>query len=406
MGRGATHCGATVPDGDRNLTIWSWLRAVARPTAIVLGLGIGVAACTALPGDGPWMGGAQGTTTEALPFDVIDLTPTTIAAYRQPESIDRPSVTSALSAGGKISVAPGDAIKVRIFEPYEGSIFPTIQKPGADFGVQRVTDAGTINIPFVGTVQVAGLDLSQIERRIAQQLNGKAQDPQVIVEFVADRTHTVMVSGDVKTPGRVSILEGVRSVVDAINRVGGPASTGGGGPSGAMGGQTQLEVVVRRHGDVILTAQYSELLAGGDIAIQKGDEIVVRPNSRVFTVLGAVMKSGNVEMTKHNLSLLEALGQVGGLNDIRTNKTGVYVFRMGDLKNNLAARARVFRLDLMQPVSIFVAQQFGMQARDVIYVTNAPLYEYDKVLTSIYRTFSIVSVVRSTGTSSVALPAF
>jgi len=33
------------------------------------------------------------------------------------------------------------------------------------------------------------------------------------------------------------------------------------------------------------------------------------------------------------------------------------------------------------------------------------LYEYDKVLTSIYRTFSIVSVVRTTGTS-VSLPAF
>ncbi len=388
------------------MTIWTWLRAVARPTAIVLGLGIGVAGCTALPGDGPWMGGAQGTSTEALPFDVIDLTPTTIAAYRQPDSIDRPSTTSALSAGGKVAVAPGDAIKVRVFEPYEGSIFPTIQKPGADFGVQRVTDAGTINIPFVGTVQVAGLDLSQIERRIAQQLSGKAQDPQVIVEFVADRTHTVMVSGDVKNPGRVSILEGVRSVVDAINRVGGPASTGGGGAGGAMGGQTQLEVVVRRRGEVILTAQYSELLAGGDIAIQKGDEIVVRPNSRVFTVLGAVLKSGNVEMTKHNLSLLEALGQVGGLNDIRANKTGVYIFRMGDLKNNPAARARVFRLDLIQPVSIFVAQQFGMQARDVIYVSNAPLYEYDKVLTSIYRTFSIVSVARSTGSTSVSLPAF
>ena len=134
------------------MTIWSWLRAAARPTAIVLGLGIGVAGCTALPGDGPWMGGAQGTSTEALPFDVIDLTPTTIAAYRQPESIDRPSITSGLSAGGKISVAPGDAIKVWIFEPYEGSIFPTIQKPGADFGVQRVTDAGPINIPFVGPV--------------------------------------------------------------------------------------------------------------------------------------------------------------------------------------------------------------------------------------------------------------
>ena len=54
---------------------------------------------------------------------------------------------------------------------------------------------------------------------------------------------------------------------------------------------------------------------------------------------------------------------------------------MGDLQNNPTARARVFRLDLFQPVSIFVAQQFGMQARDVVYVTNAPLYEYDKILT-------------------------
>lgn len=386
------------------MTIWRRLRAVARPIAIVLGASIGLAGCSMLPGSGPWMGGAQGTSTEALPFDVIDLTPTNIAAYRQPASIDRPSITSSLSAGGRVAVAAGDALKVRIFEPYEGSIFPTIQKPGADFGVQRVTDDGTINIPFVGTVRVAGLDLVQIERRIAQQVKdgGKATDPQVIVEFVADRTHTVMVSGDVKNPGRVSILEGVRSVVDAINRAGGPV---GGETSGGGGGPTQLEVVVRRRGQVILTAQYSELLAGGDIGIQKGDEIVVRPNSQVFTVLGAVVKSGNVPMTKHNLSLLEALGQVGGLNDIQANKTGVYVFRLGDLQNNPAARARVFRLDLLQPVSIFVAQQFGMQARDVVYVSNAPLYEYDKILTSIYRTFSIVSVVRTTGTS-VSLPAF
>lgn len=380
------------------MTIWSWLRAVARPTAIVLGLGFGIAGCAALPGDGPWMGGAAGTTTEALPFDVIDLTPTTIAAYQQPASIDRPSITSSLSAGGQVAVAPGDALKVRIFEPYEGSIFPTIQKPGADFGIQRVLDDGTINIPFVGTVQVAGLSLQQIERRVAQQLSGKAQDPQVIVEFVADRTHTIMISGDIKNPGRVSILEGVRSVVDAINRAGGPTGGQGAGPN-------QTEVVVRRQGQVILTAQFSELLAGGDIAVKKGDEIVLRPNSRVFTVLGAVVKSGNVEMTKHNLSLIEALGQVGGLNDLRANKTGVYVFRMADLQNNPAARARVFRLDLLQPVSMFIGQQFGLQARDVVYVTNAPLYEYDKILTSIYRTFSIISVIRSTGTA-VSLPAF
>jgi len=333
------------------------------------------------------MGGAQSTSTEALPFDVIDLTPTTVVAYRQAPTPDRPSTTSSLSPAQRLTVAPGDSLKVRIFERYGGNIFPTIQGQSADLGIQRVSEDGNIIVPVVGTVPVSGLDLNQIEKRIIQQLGNKVQEPEVIVEFDSPRTHTVMVSGDVKNPGRVSMLEDVRSVVDAINKAGGPLAS-------ATGTANQLQVVVRRNGQVILTAQFSDLLAGADIPVQKGDEIVVRPNSRVFTVLGAVQRSGNVEMTKHNLTLLEALGQVGGLSDVRANKTGVYVFRMGDLETNPTARGRVFRLDLFQPVSIFVAQEFGLRARDVIYVTNAPLYEYDKILTSIYRTFSVVGIAR------------
>jgi polysaccharide export outer membrane protein len=338
------------------------------------------------------MNDASSRSTEALPFDVIDLTPTTVVAYRPPPSIDVPSAPSAVPALGRLVVSPGDVLKVRIFEPYDGAVFPTIQKPGADLGTQRVMDNGTIDVPYVGTVPVGGLDISQVEKRIADQVkaNGKAQDPQVIVEFAADRTNTIMVSGDVRTPGRLSLLDGIRSVVDAINRSGGLNN-----PLVAA----QAEVVLRRNGQVALVAQYSDLLAGRDVPIQKGDEIVVRPNSRLFTAIGAVFKAGNVEITKANLTLLEALGAVGGLSDERANKTGVFVFRMGDVQADPTARGRVFRLDLFQPVSIFVAQQFVIQPRDVVYVTNAPLYEYNKVLTAIYRTFSIVSAARG------ALPA-
>jgi len=387
LGHDARRAVIATPDGDRKLTVWSRLSAAARPTIVAFGLG--VSACTALPGDGPWMGGAQATSTEALPFDVIDLTPTTVVAYRQPATPDRPSSVADVSPAVRLTVAPGDSLKVRIFERYGGNIFPTIQGAGADLGVQRVAEDGTIKVPVVGVVQVAGLDLNQIERRIIQQLGNKVQEPEVIVEFDAPRTHSVMVSGDVRNPGRVSMLEDVRTVVDAINKAGGTLGN-------MPGGASQLQVTVRRQGQVVLTAQFADLLAGANIPVQKGDEIVVRPNSRLYTVLGAVQRSGNFEITKHNMSLLEALGTVGGLSDVRANKTGVYVFRMGDLETNPTARARVFRLDLFQPVSIFVAQQFGLQARDVIYVTNAPLYEYDKVLTPIYRTFSIIGVARGT----------
>ncbi len=364
------------------------------------------------------MNGAKAGSTDALPFDVIDLTPVTIVAYRAIPPAATPSATADLSAGRALTAAPGDVLSVRIFERYEGATFPTIQNASpADFGNKIVTPAGTIEVPYVGTVKVAGLRPREIEREIAARLANKAQEPQVLVDFVADRTNTIMVSGDVKRPGRVSLIEGLRTVVDAINRAGGAIEprvrkpskndaddtpTGGSSatpgqlfnqPPPRVGGPSQLEVVVRRNGQVILDKQLSELLAGGDIAVEKGDEIVVRPNSQVVTVLGAVATAGNVPITKPDMTLSEVLGEVHGLFDLRTNKTGLYVFRMGDIQDNPNARARIFRLDFMQPVSVLVSQQFAMQPGDVIFVANAPLNEYDKILTSIYRTAVTAGVV-------------
>jgi polysaccharide export outer membrane protein len=373
---------------------------------MALGLGMAITGCQIVPGDGPMMNGAKSTSTEALPFDVVDLTPATVVAYRAPASLDQHSIAGDLPAGGRLVAAPGDVLSVKIFEPYEGSIFPTVRNASAaSLGNQTVTADGTIEVPYVGTVHVAGLTTDQIEQRIIDQLGTKAQDPQVIVDFAADRSNSVMISGDVRKPGRISLLEGARSVVDVVNAAGGlpAAQSAQSGDQAPPSGPTQYLVVVRRSGNVILTKQMSELLAGADIPVEKGDQIVVRPNSQSFTVLGAVMHAGNVPLTKPNMSLLEALGSVNGLTDERANKTGVYLFRMGKVQSDPTARARVFRLDLMQPVSIFVAQQFTMRPHDVIYVTNAPLYEYNKILTSIYRTLSIVGTARQSFNTSITV---
>jgi polysaccharide export outer membrane protein len=425
------------------LAFRTWASGVGRSVAIALGLAITLAGCQAVQGDGPWMNGAKSTSTEALPFDVIDLTPTTVVAYRPPEKIDRPSATERLSAGRPLTAQPGDVLSVRIFEEYAGGIFPTIQDPAAGpLGNQIVTDRGTIEVPFVGTVKVAGLGLRQIEHEIEHRLAGKAKGPQVVAEFVADRTNTIMVSGNVKNPGRVSLGEGLRTVLDAINRAGGAvdstagapppnaakddsedsddadssssspggdSAAGGAGGVGAIpkfapppsGGPAQLEVVVRRHGNVILDKQLSELLAGGDIGIEKGDEIVVRPNTQVVTVMGAVLVAGNIELTRPVTTLADILGEVHGLFDLRSNKTGLYVFRLGKVRTDPRARAKIFRLDFMQPSSMFVASQFGMQPRDVIFVANAPLVEYDKVLSSLYKTVVIGGVLSGSVTPSV-----
>ena len=121
------------------------------------------------------------------------------------------------------------------------------------------------------------------------------------------------------------------------------------------------------------------------------------------------------------MSLLEALGDVGGLTDQRANKTGVYIFRPADSPAFMsptgaaglgvsttggpaAAKPLVYRLDFSLPVSVFVAQQFIMQPRDVVYVSNAPLYEADKVLTVVNRMFNLFYLGSITRTSIITTP--
>jgi polysaccharide biosynthesis/export protein len=384
---------------------------------------LGVAGCNAPSGSGPWMNDASSRSTESLPFDVIDLTTTTVVAYRPAAE----TVTSAVNRPapvGRVTIAAGDTIQVRVYERYPGGIFPTPQNPDAVFTNQRVSEQGTIDVLFAGPVRVAGLDLHQAEAEIARQLEDKAKEPLVIVDFVGGRSGTIMVSGEVKSPGRQSLLDGAQSVVDAINRAGGLAlplpprpavneslvlnsAPSGGAPIPANEkpkttvSAMQMEVLVRRRGSVILDKPLSDLQAGGDIGVQEGDEIVVLPRSRVITLIGAVEKSGNVPMTKSDMSLAEALGESLGLLDNRANKTGVFVFRMGDVRHNPAARGRIFKLDLYQPQSMLVAQQFGMQPNDVVFVTNAPATEYYKIITPLYRTLSLGAIARGSSTIPV-----
>ena len=329
----------TVPDGDRefdNLDLAARCRATSChcPRPVRLGL----AGCQVVPGDGPWMDGAQATSTEALPFDVIDLTPTTVVAYRPSPSVDRPSTTSRLSAGGRVAVAPGDVLKVRIFEPYEGSIFPTIQRPGADLGAQRVTDEGTINVPYVGTVKVAGLDLTQIEQRIASQLEGQGagsaghrrvrRRPHPHRHGVGRREATRAAFRSSKARARWSMPSTAPAVRFKL-------------PAGPARGRRAAQRPGHPDGAVLRSAWPAAISAS-----RRTTRSSCGPTRAIFTVLGAVQKAGNVDLTKPNLTLLEALGQVGGLTDERANKTGVFVFRLGDIQNIPGARARVFRLDL------------------------------------------------------------
>jgi polysaccharide export outer membrane protein len=340
---------------------------------VVLALAALLAACgdDTIPASGPDMNAVVPGNPNNLPFDIVDLSPQTIGAISTAPAA--PAVSTARPARGTapaIIVAPGDVLRVRIFEPYDGSIYAPLQKGGSEVGLLRVSENGTISVPYAGNVPVAGVGLQTVEERIVAKLTGRAFQPQVVVELAVDRSNTYAVAGDVKAPGRYSLLEGAKTLVDAINRAGGTARA-----------PNQHEVTLKRRG-VDYRIPMSDLLAGGDIMLQRDDTLVVTTNIKAFTALGAVLKSGNVEINRTKVSLLEALGEVGGLSDERANKTGVFVFRPQDSPAFARPTDRpvVYRLDFAKPTSVFVAQQFAMHPRDVVYVSNSPLYEANKVI--------------------------
>lgn len=341
---------------------------------VALALAALLAACgdDTIPASGPDMNAVVPGNPLNLPFDIVDLSPQTIGAIVKAPQV--PAVSAGRPPRGtapSIIVAPGDVLRVRIFEPYDGSIYAPLQKGGSEVGLLRVAENGTITVPYAGSVPVAGVGLQTVEERIVAKLTGRAYQPQVVVELAVDRSNTYAVSGDVKQPGRYSLLEGAKTLVDAINRAGGTAR-----------GPNQHDVILKRRG-VDYRIPMSDLLAGGDIMLQRDDTLVVTTNIKAFTALGAVLKSGNIEINRTKVSLLEALGEVGGLSDERANKTGVFVFRPQDSSAFAKPHDRpvVYRLDFAKPTSVFVAQQFAMHPRDVVYVSNSPLYEANKVLT-------------------------
>ena len=357
---------------------------------VALALAALLAACgdDTIPASGPDMNAVVPGNPRNLPFDIVDLTPQTIGDIAKAPAA--PAVSAARPPKGtapKIIVAPGDVLRVRIFEPYDGSIYAPLQKGGSEVGLLRVAENGTISVPYAGNVPVAGVGLQTVEERIVTKLTGRAYQPQVVVELAVDRSNTYAVSGDVKQPGRYSLLEGAKTLVDAISRAGGTTRS-----------PNQHEVILKRRG-VDYRIPMSDLLAGGDIMLQRDDSLVVITNIKAFTALGAVLKSGNIEINRAKVSLLEGLGEVGGLSDERANKTGVFVFRPLDSQAFAKPHPRpvVYRLDFAKPTSVFVAQQFTIQPRDVIYVSNSPLYEANKVI-------SVFGTLFNLGFSRAATP--
>jgi polysaccharide export outer membrane protein len=120
-------------------------------------------------------------------------------------------------------------------------------------------------------------------------------------------------------------------------------------------------------------------------------------------VLGATNKNSVVPFGRSQLSLAEALGQSGGLDDRLANPYGVYVLRYEDsalapklggnnVPDYLATGKTVpvvYQFNLKNGDGLLLAQSFMMHDRDLVYVSDSPSVQIGK-LTGIFNSIGAI----------------
>lgn len=293
------------------------------------------------------------------------------------------------AASNNYLIGPGDILEVAVWETPPAMLFGAmLQDSKVDlsptravtFPAQMVTPDGTINMPFAGRVPVNNRTTFEIETDIIKRLQGKANQPQVLVRVVKNNTSNVTVIGEVGNSALMPLTPKGERLLDALAAAGGVKQ-----PINRMSVQLSRDNVTATMAlDAIIRDPKQ------NIHLKPGDVVTALFQSQSFTVLGAAGKNEEIPFEAQGISLAQALARSGGLNDARADARGVFVFRFEDAKLvNVAGEVKktadgtvpvVYQIDLRDPATLFVTQNFPLQDHDVLYVSNAPAAEFDKFL--------------------------
>jgi polysaccharide export outer membrane protein len=361
---------------------------------LVLAAGAALAGCSSYS---PWFAAAGPSAAEvaeakaaqtAIPvIEVTDAVARQVLAAQQVRAFaealpDRLAPAYVVGAGDVLEVSVWEAPPATLFgaatlDPRAGPATTRV----TTFPDQMVAADGAINVPFDGAVPVAGKSPQQVEAEVARRLLGKANQPQVLVRVTRNATANVTVVGEVAQSLRMPLTAKGERLLDAIAAAGGVRQ-----PVGKMTIQLSRagQVLAMPLDAIIQDPRQNVFLYPGDVVTA-----LFQPLS--FTALGASGKNEEINFEAQGITLAQALGRIGGLQDQRADVRGIFLFRFEDAAA-LVGEARsaprtpegkvpvVYRVDLKDPRTFLIAQNFPLRNKDVVYVANAPSAELQKFL--------------------------
>jgi protein involved in polysaccharide export with SLBB domain len=189
-------------------------------------------------------------------------------------------------------VGPGDELQIQIYGQINQS------------GRYIVDRSGSIAVPEVGPVHVAGLQYSQLTQALKDQLSRIYRNFDLTVQMGQLRSIQIFALGEVRHPGSFTVSS-LSTLVNALFASGGPSANG-----------SLRRIQLRRNGQPAREFDLYDLLIRGDkskdISLLPGDVIFVPPVGPQVALLGSVNQNGVYEI-KDEKDLNDVLKLAGGL---------------------------------------------------------------------------------------------
>ena len=206
------------------------------------------------------------------------------------------SAAGAQEKAADYRLAPGDAIRIQVF-----------QNPDLSLDT-RVAESGAISYPLIGSVPVGGLTVSQAEQTIAAALRagGYVAKPQVNIALQQVRGNQVSVLGQVNHPGRFPLETVNVRVSEVVALAGGISDTGA----------SSVVLVGMRDGktfrkEIDMDQMFRDSGTNEDLVVMAGDTLYVN-RAPIYYIYGEVQKPGSYRVER-GMTVQQALAQGGGL---------------------------------------------------------------------------------------------
>lgn len=357
-------------------------------------LGVTLAGCSSLPSSGPTASAILEETTvptEAR-YSVVTVDEQ-VASVLKGRAADATLSSFGGYGGGSADtrVGVGDTVSLTIWEAGAGGLFaPPVVVSATTAGGSRAAPIpdqlvgrdGAIMVPYAGRVRAAGRTTYEIQRQIERALEGKAIQPQVLVSVTRPLSNTVTVIGESTAGARVPLSPKGDRVLDVIASAGGVRSP-----------TTETFIQLTR-GPRTARVAMSRIVSDQreNVFVRPGDLVTVIRDPQFFMAYGATGRSADIPFDGEGVTLAQALTKAGGLLDYRADPEGVFVFRLETLAVARALGADtpsarignrvkvVYHVNMRDPNGLFMASNFRIFHRDLIYVSNAPLSDVQKFM--------------------------